>query len=466
MKSKIRGGFLTYVLLFFGLVLTVFLVLGAILILAPGTKIFGITYFKTNIHSNIKDVNVDGQNTLLSKIDIENIIINIAPVTVGDKTFENAHYDISFVNNPDTVLFSFVVDDTIKGFTTYTENTKSSASINYDKTTKTITFLYKEPVASFYLGKKCSITIETPKGYDSSNINLFLNTIDGDITLGNAETPISLKSITANTKKGSTVINNNVTMTGGNISLKTESGNVLAYNLDNAYMKSTKPNIHLESLSGKINVGNLVGTVTVKSNRSTINLGNIEGALTVDSEKGILYSGDITESFTVTENSKYINMFLGEVHGEVLIANSESSQVEIEKTYDRVEIRSKKGYIKIGEITDEATLETESGNIEYYSTSYKEVNATTTKGKIIANLSTLSQPHTLKTTSGSIIINLNVNLNVTIKTKTAGDIRISWDPDFTGKTEFEAVRGNGIWKIYAESEKGDITINEKEVSSI
>lgn len=466
MKGKVQSGFLTYVLLFFGLVLTVFVVLGAILILAPGTNIFGITYFRNNIDTNVKYVNVDGTDTLLHNLPIENIVINKGIVNIDDKTIENAHYDVNFVNNPETNLFSFIIRDTTNGFTTFADNTKSSVGISYDKNTKTVTLAYKESAGSFYLGKKCSITIETPAGYNSANINLILNTNEGNITIGNAVSPVSLKSVTAVTKTGYALINENVTMTGGDISLKSEKGDVKVYNLNNASMKLYKPNIHLESLSGKINAGNLAGKVTIKSNKSTIKLGNVEGSLTVDSPKGIIYAGDITEYFTVTEDSKHINMFLGEIHGEVLIAQAESSQVEIEKTYDRVEIRSKRGHIKIGEITDEATLETESSNIEFYTTSYKAITATTTKGKIIANVKTLYEEHNLKTKSGSITINLNVNLNVTVNAKTLGDIKVSWDPDFTGKNEFEAVRGNGIWNIYAESENGRITINEKEVSSI
>lgn len=462
MKNKIQGGFFAYLLVFLGIALTVTVVCCALMIISPGMTIFGYSYLTKNASANIKTVDVAGAQTLLGNLDIERISISHNTVTIGEDVYDNAHYDVNVIKNNDTTLLSVIVEDRIKGFTNKLDNRTTSVGVTFDTTLKSLNIVVTEPVVSMYLSKRCKITISLPNNYNSSSIDFVASTNNGSIHIGGA-TVVVLKSIDIQTKTGDVSLHKDSIINGGNVSMKTESGDVSIGNLTNNQMIGKNANIVLQTNSGKLNAGNMIGNVSVISKNSAISVGNVTGDLTLDSESGSLYANNVSGNFTATENVKSTNIILKEIGGETLVPSSENSDVTIDKISNRTRIKTKFGKILIKNIAKEAVLETEKGEIEFTALTSNIVTAKTKSGKITANFKNIQNNHTLTTESGKIYLNFNTGLNVKINVVTGGEIRANWDPDYLGRTEFSVTRGTDQFTMTVASTSGNVYLEEKAI---
>ena len=464
MKGKVKMGFFGYILLFLAIIVGVVVVFGAILVLAPGVELLGISYTKSNSTITVNKT-LDG--VLLENLDIDNISIDYKEIVIEDKTFSNAHYTVSLVKDDTKNVMAIEISNNISGFSKYNDNLKYNVSYNYDATNKELKVLVQEPIINLYLSKESDIKIYFPKNYDSSNIKLKARTIEGDIILGGKMiNDLSLNSLDLESKSGDISVTEEVKLTGGAIDLKTETGEITLSDQTNAFMQLHRPNINVSTKKGKVTIGELYGNVKLKTDKSTIRVGNIYGNLTIDGKSGSLFGENISGYFTATETVESTNISLKEVSGEVLLADAKDSSLTIEKTRDRVLIKGKNGNINIGQILDEAIIETEKGSITALVDTIKKVEVKSTSGKIDINIKSSTLGHTIQSDSGDIKVNLNVGLNVKVNLSTTKEIKTPWETLTNGNKTVcrgTATEAELINIINIKSNNGNINLTENAV---
>ncbi len=182
MASQVNKGFLTYFMLFVGIVFGAILVCASIMIIMPGTVIFGFTYENYNSKVTIKNLNgVDEGYLQTEYVNLEGETIpREAPTIPGEGTpnpnfkyFEIAniskiviitnHVKFATVQNSDNNRIEII--NSAKGFSKQDEITPFRVTKCYDVATKTL---------------KITISDTNPKLSFSNNraVYLFLNSTD------------------------------------------------------------------------------------------------------------------------------------------------------------------------------------------------------------------------------------------------------------------------------------------------
>lgn len=465
MKGKVKLGFFGYILIFATILVGVFVVIGALLVLSPGMEIFGFTFIKNHAEVTIINAKVGETNVLLENLDINTISFDYNDVTVGEKTFSNAHYSITAVRDESKEVFSIVINDQVSGFTKYLDNTTSHVRYNYNALTKELSFTIEEPVINIYTSKHYEIKLVFPSDYVSNGISVKARTNSGDIIFGGEmDHKMSLYSVDFESTSGDITLTEDTLICGGGIKIKTVSGDINVSNQDNSIMQVLRPNVSLETEKGAFNVGDVYGNVNLKTEKSTIKIGNVYGNVTLDSVSGTLIGKNISGNFSATERVESTNIILNDVSGEILLPHSKNTDISINKAYDRVLIKTKDGDVKINEICDEAVVETEKGNIDVKVNCSKAVELKTTLGNVKANYKTISANHTITTTNGDITININVGLTAKLTLSTEAKIKTPWENVTNGNLTIlrgSASENETARTILVKSTKGDITLTEQ-----
>ncbi len=316
--KKIQKGFLFYLLVLLGILITAFLICVFILIFNPGTDIFGVKYFNVQTSKLYDEMEVYSYNAenetynldneaLIKSRQIDNIIINSNSYSVKVLVANATH-------GPNYTEFHVTINSDKNGFTT--ENVFDPiVEIKYLTNTRTLYIFATIPDGFWNTGNNSSITVQIPETYNTSNTNLKILSTYGNVILGDeanrdnlAPSILTLKTIDITTKGNLTVTKytkigqenliNNTNLKSkinieGNINFQsTLSANEVIINAKNS-------NATFQGITAK----------NIKMNCNTVfgSFGNIKGELRIESIYGSQNFGDIEGSVTILKDSKNCN---------------------------------------------------------------------------------------------------------------------------------------------------------------
>ncbi len=413
MGKKVNKGFFSYLFIFLGIALAFVLVCAVIMLCNPGTKIFGLSYYK--LEGSVKDftsaVVYDSNGEPVKNEDGTNKTIELNTATTDVNNFKTIEinsnlFDVEFAQKSEDdaagarQLLSILIDANAKGFTKG-EITRLKFSPKYFQDTKTLQLNLEVPQGFINFKSSNKITVQLPKDF-AGEFNIVVNSQAGNVKLGGSEGT----SYTPNTLKASSV---NVTTTTGNItttkyfksvniskasSLKTDSGSItfdrplickelnvttktgevkltndiitvastFTFNAEHSFLtlnKITAPVINFAAKSGKIYAGELTGNVEFSdlTNNCDFQVSSIDGFLKI----GTLNEENISTKTNVVIK-KYVSSLcnicttgdinITEIKGTTKI-RTENGNINIAKVNGELDITSLSSAINLGKIADE-----------------------------------------------------------------------------------------------------------------
>ncbi len=416
MKNTVSKGILFYIFLLIAVVLGVLCVIGAVLVFSPGTEIFGISYYVNVNSQSVETAFDDNQNKrkiddLFDQKQIETINITTNYANVSVETRQD-----NFVE--------FIIEPSLTGLITSENKDTFSYYCSYSPNTKTLSITVTSPTMLLAFNDTIDVVLSLPETITETNLNLNVITQSGNLTLGNRELDdYSLKSVSIIAENSSNVtfgINAGIT---NKISVNVPSGNI-------RFKKDISTNyIDITSKSAKIETKNITAyEMTINTEGSSIKMEDItvETIFNYSARRGILMIDNLNGNLNNSEEVIISNITIGEVNGDVLLPNADSSDITIESLNGTGAISTKSGNVTINKASGFLWITTQSGKIEvnvetaetFDTTSYDEdqgiINLETQSGRINVVFENLLLKNYIKTTSGKIDCNISPTLNLII----------------------------------------------------
>lgn len=206
----------------------------------------------------------------------------------------------------------------------------------------------------------------------------------------------------------------------GDLSVESSSGSVKAE--DNFTLNS----LSLQSSSGSVRLGNV----------------NSKGNVELHSSSGSLHCGNITAEGSVSVSSSSGSVHAGIVSGAEISLKSSSGSVKAEKLQaDSVYVKSGSGSVTLEELVGTFTLENSSGSIRINGGS-GHGTAESTSGSVKIVLGGVDGDLKLKSTSGSVRLEIPANLSFEFYSKTSsGSVNTSFDNSLSYNKSGKEARG-------------------------
>ena len=446
-KSKVKRGFLYYLLIFCALVLGLFCIFVAILIFNPGKDVYGINLRYVSHHKEIIKYKSTDTNT-----NIDDLAYTSVEFNSGSTDFE-IEYDVDATFT--SVHFKPYVTALSKN-----ENTDFVLKIELVGTKLVISV--EEPELWLTFANRASISFVCPKNKSFTNFDFNINTQSGNVGIGDkTQRTYEVKSLNINTESGEVLIHNNMKVVSQNINIETKTGRIIA----NSNITGT---LNIENDSGKIDIGNL------KSNLNIINHNKLEADCTfvakdtfIKSTNGYIRIGTLGENFS---NGNFTT-----------VDSAENTNIVIEKMTGNATITNTTGYIVVNELGGQALIETTTGNVEInkvnnscdITTLSGSVNVTqlgetarttvnTEKGNITLNFAEIGTAN-LTTKQANIFINVVTGKPFILDYTTKNGIEASWattELDDSGVIKVSGAEDSSTKKIVAIAENGKINVKE------
>ena len=397
MKNTVSRGILFYLLILLGTILGIACILICIVMFSPGTKIFGVSYFRNNSVLKIEEFNA-------SEVDVNQSISQyIADGRIQTIEIKSDYAEIDIANTQAEKFF-FTIDTNISGLST-AENPKDDNRFvydyDYDAENKIFSIEVDGPDSFLYLSKTASITFNIPKtkGFASGNLNLI--TESGNITLANhTENNIVVANLTADIgDNGQLFVSKNFDISPeGKMTVEAKKGQIETLGTINA---ST---VNIDAEGTKISLNEIVGDLSIDTKDSTIKIAKVNKKFYYSAESGVLQVGTIVGDFECSELVDISNIFVDKISGSAMLPKASASNVEIKHIEKDVLISTTTGTIKLGELNGDVNLVTESGAITCLIDSKKTctVKIETKNGNIDARFRTINGISTIATTKGKI----------------------------------------------------------------
>ena len=353
--KKVKKGITFYIALLLGILLAAFVVCVVIMVFSPGTKIFGLSYYKAKESGSYYNAAIydtkEAQNTpgtdKLNNLDIENIsvITNAHDLTLMHKT----------AGDKDLDLFNIEIKNGTSGFASG-DVYPAEKSVKYFKDTKTLEVYAKIPLGFMVTGNSSSVNIYFPVGYESKNINLIVENAEGkqtkgSVLIGDAKSP-------SNLKPAETLINS--------ISIKATKGLTIT---EYAKVVNAAADSKIE-VNGKIDIKS-----TLYANNLTIISKSGANNFATDKDAMVVTGALIIDTESVTAN--YGNVYAGtinmkNVYGEQNFSNVTTTTLEVsgdssrcDYTFKIVNIASGAGNFKVGTRASETEKENLAGKCNF-----------------------------------------------------------------------------------------------------
>ena len=471
MKNKVKLGFLSYLLIFIGLVFGVCVILLSVVILAPGVRIFGIGFTNNNIDKAIRYADVNNQEVLIDELyrqgRLTNFVVKGENYSIDNKEYESGIFNIEVKRAPESSELKIMYKNHSHGFSKTEDHATASYTLTYSEQDKTLTLAITDAHMFITTSKSFDVEIHIPNTnyFDITSLSFDFKTISGNINLGDSGNVCNFLTANCETKTGNIKVGS-TTKINGDINLKTEKGEI---SLGKQIYSLPTRKINLESKTGKISTGELIGTLKIISEKSICSVnGTLYGDLIYSSKYGLIKTQNIEGEFKAEETVEVSEVTLGSVSGDITMISGETSNITIAKTNAKVRIKTKKGNIKIGEIagdtvtTDYHELETTTGSITFTNNSSSRIKVTTEKGKISATYNKIANIQTITSKTSQVNVYIKKGLSATINSNTTGDINYNWKSDetLTGQQTVIVENPNALQVINITSEKGDIRITE------
>ncbi len=404
-----------------------------ILMLAPGTTIFGVKFISAAVgnYDYMEEISLN-TDICLTTYDVP---ITIKFGAAGDTGVHLVQRYQGFTTSNNTPSIS-VLDG---NGNEYTSNSSGTAYINISQYKK---FLWANSSREFYL------EIILPMSFNKSN-SIEIKSTNSDITLEGQEQ--NLANLTLNTT-GSININNKLTVNGSfKIGIKK------AVTLSE---KVTLNNVDVSTSSGNFtDNGTINGSVNYTSKSGKLNLKNCGGALTAETS-----SGSVTVNGSVGGNLKFTSktggLSVGNVSGQTIEISNNSGSITLGQASGNVTIITKRANVKLTSAAD-ATITTTTGNINIGAVN-GAFKATTTTGNI--SCTSVTGEAKAVTKSGDITFSGAIGGTANITNQT-GQIKLASCMALTASNQTGSIVGysdsgiNVLGKAVVSTTKGKIKLS-------
>lgn len=419
MKNSVNKGFITYLLLFLGLIIGVVLVCLTIMMFSPETEILGYVYYNSTTKTEIWSYN--GLDTVTGN-GTETVIKNsagdaVAPVEGPTYINFNTLTKIIVKTNLSTVNFVHGPEDRIDvitkqaGFNKKSEIEDFVVTKQYNSTTNTltITVYYPNLLLTLHNNNEINVLIynQTP------NLSVEAETTNAQITLANKEfsslmiKDLTVKDFKATTTNGDVTIGADAKVTNS-LEVSVSKANVeLKGNLGAS--ESTKLSAMTFSVgNGNIKALNLyTDLLTLTGETTFVNATNVYGNVTCDTVRGNIEIASIYGSFTGTENVVNTRMALGNIVGGFTLPSSQSALISIDDVAGIVYIRSQSGNVEIKHALNAIDIETTTGSIKILIEGSYNTMLKTTSGNITVAYKDVLQLNSIETATGVVNVYYN-----------------------------------------------------------
>ena len=410
MKNTVSKGILFYLFVLLSIIVGVLCIFAGIMVLSPGTEIFGFSYTINNAYNYYIKAEVNqGTGSATSKY-IDDLI---SEGKIEKFVIETQDYDI-FVCHEKIEKTEFIVKNNYSGIVKNGNRKKAEITFLYNESEKVCSIKVVEPECSLTFSSGSKVTLALPDSIDMQKVSLDITTKTGQISLGNTESfEHTFNNLCVKGTNSKISLNKNVDY-NGNISINTNGGEI--------YLVGEKKvaDFEIKTDSAKIEIGNIISPETrINSNSSVIKITKILGNVYFDSKSGVVNVGYVEGKFECSEDVKISNITIGEIHGEVLLPMANTSNISITKCYADCRIKTTSGNVKIEKMYANADIETESGSVEIdfvpdtiltdKAPDKPMASISTTSGNITANFDDVLKDNTITTNSGNVKVGYNNN---------------------------------------------------------
>lgn len=446
-KSKVKKGFLYYILMFIFLVLGVLCILATILIFNPGKDIYGINLRYVSIHSPKEYYKLTNAETQISDTNFDTVEFN-----AGSTNF-NIMYDAS-------ETFTKVYFQPYITALSQSEKITFDISITVSNNKLLISVVEPELWLPFSNSSTINLIFPTTKKLDTTAFNV--NTTSGSVKFGNdSTTQYKIQALNIKTETGDISIYKNLEVTSQNIKIETKTSNV--------YVSSTiTGTLDIENTKGRIKIYELQGTLKLTNyDRLEAECDYVANDIFLKSTNGFIRIKKLGQNFTngnftTIENADNTNIIIKEMTGNASIVTN-TGYVSIDYLGNQALIETTSGSVEIKQASNNLDINTVSGTINV---TQLGINARTTinseKGQIKANFTEIGNV-TLSTDNSSITINVTTGKPFVLIYNSGNGITTSWstiDLEKNGTLLVSGATDTSENKIVALAPKGKIKINE------
>lgn len=411
MASKVKKGFLYYLLWFVFICFGLICIFASILLFNPNKDVFGIglTYVADRTEFKENRVDVGGEPKKIDSLELTTIKV------------KSNYSDITIKKSVDYDSLSIVVNKKLSGFSNSKE-TEYKFNMSYADSTLEINVI--EPEFWLALSKSATITIYCPKTLNLANTSLDIETNSGSVSVGisDSEYPIDLASLNVKSNTGAIYTANQATFSSGIVNLNTQESVIDIYS-------NVTSSLNVTTQNSKLYVKSISGNLVIDSYELSAKCDNIGGNVKYASTKGFITINKLNGNFTasIDEGKTHIaNVTINEADGDVTIPVAKASNIVIGKVLGNTKIVTTSGSVSLNNCYGDVDITTDSGEVRINQHQTNAItNIQTYKGKIFANFSELGSS-TIKTTEANIEINVSSNKEFKFKYSAGKSISVSW----------------------------------------
>ncbi|MBE7075182.1 MAG: hypothetical protein E7376_04310 [Clostridiales bacterium] len=409
-KSKVKRGFLFYLIMFLAFVLGIFCILAVVLIFNPGEDIYGI---------NLRYVSYKNAKEIYRYTDND--------IRISDTTYTTVEFNSGFTNF--NIKYDSSESNALVYFSPMVNALSRSENIDFTVSVtlvgETLKIDVTEPELWIGFGMSATVTMVCPKNKNFADKTFNITTETGSIAFGDTtNNNHSVKEIFAKSKSGEITVNKNVSITTGNATIETENSTINYYNENTS-------DLNITNVNGRINITKTNGNLHIL-NTGTLeaNCGTIEGNILLESTKGYININELgtTEengNFTTVNNCQLTNITIKKMYGNAIVDLTDGFVV-IEEIAKRATIETTNGTVEIKKANDNVNISTQNGAVTLYQNSEAAITSVVTKkGKItsyFAQIGTVS----LSTENSDIEINVVTGQPFKLIYETKDGITASW----------------------------------------
>ena len=414
MASKVKKGFLYYLVWILVIVLGVFCLLASILIFNPGKDVLGLNFkFVSDSKSyNVNQLEVGGTKQFLKQLPISKV------------NFDGGFTDFKITQNNDYEQVTIMVKKNISGFSS-SDKITHEVSISYESGELNISVT--EPELSMGFSKIASVTLFCPASYSFQNYEFNIKTISGAISLGNTGLyKPNLGSVNIETQTGSIYIAETCNIVSGKAYIESKNSNI---NID----ADIRTKLEIETDASKVEINKISGDLTISANELKAKCGTILGNVQFSSLKGYIEIKELGNILTKTNgnfsgiiDTMYIaNVMINKMAGSLDLPKAKESNITIGEIYGTAFARTTTGDVNISKAYGEIDIITQSGSVDTTKLGNSRTYIESDSGKITINFADIGTTD-LITNKADIVVNLKENLNAYIDYTNAKNISISW----------------------------------------
>lgn len=415
MASKVKRGFLYYLVWILVIAVGIVCILGSIMIFNPGKDVLGI---------NLKFVS-DSQTYKVNQLEVGGSKKYLKQLPITTINFEGGYTDFKVTQNNDYEQITILIKKNISGFTS---SNKLTHSVTIDYLSGELNIKATEPELSLGFSEVATVTICCPASYSFNNYDFNIKTTSGAINFSadaKQYTP-TVKSLNIETQTGYIYLSKNINVNTGNVSIKSKTSNIDI----NADIKTL---LKIDTDASKIKIDTITGDFSIKANELKAKCNKIGGNIHFSSLKGyieIQELGDIATktngNFSEIIDSMHIaNVIIKKMAGSLSLPNAKQSNISVDEIYGNAFIRTTNGTVNLIKAYGELDIITDSGNISATKMMANRTYIETNSGQIAINFANIGKTD-LITNKSNIVVNLKENLNATINYSTAIYIYVSW----------------------------------------